>query len=563
MILEKKDDDILIQTLHGLIKSWETEIIEFKEAKGNFDDDRLGRYFSAISNEANLRYQQHGWLVFGVREKDRVIVGTNYKLGTSLQKMKHTISLNTTDGITFNEIFEIFPVVEGEKKRVIMFQIPAAATAMPTGWRNRCYGRDGDSLVPLTQEEIDRIRIQARKDWSKQIVPGAAVKHLDQAAIALARKNFKEKMRRSHISEDVDEMTDEEFLTKLKLLTDSGVTNAAMLLLGNEDYDYLFEAVPELSWRLFDSKGDTKDYEIFKIPFITVGDRILARIRNLTYRYMPNQMTLFPMETLQYDMWLLHEIMNNCIAHSQYTLGGRIYLNEFEDKLLITNPGTFLPGRIEPVLKPSYSPPFYRNQLLAETMVKFNMIDTQTMGIRKVYKILKDKYFPMPDYDFSVSGQVGVTVYGKILDENYTRVLYDHPEFDLTTVYLIDKVQKHESLEKTEVKYLRKLGVIEGKMPYIYVSAKVAESMEQQAQYIRNKGFDDEAYKKWIISYLETYKRGKKKDFMHLLVDKLPDTMDEKQKESKVKYLLQSMKRDGIITIDSDNHRLANWILVK
>lgn len=41
MILEKKDDDILIQTLHGLIKSWETEIIEFKEAKGNFDDDRL------------------------------------------------------------------------------------------------------------------------------------------------------------------------------------------------------------------------------------------------------------------------------------------------------------------------------------------------------------------------------------------------------------------------------------------------------------------------------------------------------------------------------------------
>jgi ATP-dependent DNA helicase RecG len=46
-------------------------------------------------------------------------VGTNYKPGASLQKMKHTISLNTTDGITFNDIFEIFPVVEGEKKRVL------------------------------------------------------------------------------------------------------------------------------------------------------------------------------------------------------------------------------------------------------------------------------------------------------------------------------------------------------------------------------------------------------------------------------------------------------------
>ena len=59
--------------------------------------------------------------------------------------------------------------------------------------------------------------------------------------------------------------------------------------------------------------------------------------------------------------------------------------------MVITNPGTFLPGTIEAALQRNYNPPFYRNQLLAETMVKFNMIDTQSMGIRKVFRIQFDE----------------------------------------------------------------------------------------------------------------------------------------------------------------------------
>ena len=114
-----------------------------------------------------------------------------------------------------------------------------------------------------------------------------------------------------------------------------------MLLLGREDYDYLFNAVPEASWRVFDSRNEISDYEIFKIPYITLSERLFGKIRNLTYRYMHNQLTLFPTETKQYDMWLLRELLNNCIAHSEYTLGGRIYLNEFEDKIILTNLGSF------------------------------------------------------------------------------------------------------------------------------------------------------------------------------------------------------------------------------
>ncbi len=307
-------------------------------------------------------------------------------------------------------------------------------------------------------------------DWSRQIMPEASVSCLDRDAIALARQKYKEK--RSHIAKAVDTMTDEQFLTKLRLIRDGKLTNAAMVLLGSEDYDYLFSTPPEISWRLFDSKDCIRDYTIFKVPFITAGGRALERIRILTYRYMPNQRTLFTTETEQYDAWMLRELMNNCIAHMDYKTGGRIYLNEFEDKLILTNPGTFLPGSIENMLQPGYTPQPCRNQLLAETMAKLNMVDAQGMGIRKVCCIQQEKYFPLPDYDFSVPQQVGVTVYGEVLDESYSRVLYDNPGFDLSTVYLLDRVQKHAPIPQEAVRKLRRLGVIKGRVPYICVSAK-------------------------------------------------------------------------------------------
>lgn len=551
----------LIATLNSLITNWETEVVEFKEANKDYDKNKIGQYFSAISNEANLKGLQYGWLVFGVRNKDRKIIGSEYRNKKGLDTLKLEISQGTTGGISFIEIFEVYPIVDGEEKRVVMFQIPAAATAIPTGWHDHFYGRNGESLGALSVEELDRIRGQEKKDWSKQVIADATLDCLDKDAVALARQKYKEKMNRPHITEEVDKMTDEQFLTKIKLMIGGKLTNAAMVLLGNEDFDYLFNTPPEISWRLFDSKDCVKDYTIFKVPFITASERAFEKIRNLTYRYMPSQLTLFPTETRQYDIWLLRELMNNCIAHSDYTIGGRIYLNEFEDKLILTNPGTFLPGGIEPILQPSYNPPFYRNQLLAETMVKLNMIDTQAMGIRRVFRIQQEKFFPLPDYDFSAPRQISVTVYGKVLDENYSRVLFENPDFDLSTVYLIDRVQKHIPISKEAIKELRRLGVIEGKAPNIYVSAKVAESTDTKAQYVKNKGFDDEYYKKLIISYLETYEKGKKQDFIELLADKLPDTMDEKQKNSKVRNLLGSLKNEGRITTDSDNKRLANWIL--
>jgi len=354
---------------------------------------------------------------------------------------------------------------------------------------------------------------------------------------------------------------DEQFLMKTKLLVNGQLTNAALLLLGKTEHDNLFKSAPSLMWRLYATDGEVRDYKIFHIPFLFVVDQVFAKIRNLTYRYMPNQLTLFPMETEQYDRWLLRELLNNCIAHSNYQLGGRIYINEFEDCIKITNPGDFIPGSIENVLQISYNPPFYRNQLLADTMVNFHMIDTASMGIRKVFRIQKNKYFPLPDYDLAKENEVAVTVYGKTLDEHYTQILYRNPELNLETVYLLDRVQKGLKINAEAVKYLRKHKLVEGRVPNLYLSAAVAQSISDEAQYIRNKGFNDQYYRDMIVEYIKQYGSAQKKDIRELLWDKLPDILDDKQKTAKITTLLTSLRQKGTIKTDSPNQQRSRWIL--
>ena len=553
------------EILEMLMERWEFEIVEFKEAKGGYDTDKIGRYFSAISNEANLRQQQYGWLVFGVGEQNKTkqVVGTSFKKGDKslLERFKYEISRDTANGMTFYDIIEIFPIVNGKEYRVLMFKIPAAATGIPTDWKTNYYERAGESFVALKQYKIDSICSQKRKDWSKQVLEKATIEHLDKTAIDLAREKYKEKMNQEHISAEVDAMSDEQFLTKIKLMIDGKITQAGMLLLGNSDFDYMFQTAPSIMWRLYGADGMDKDYAIFKIPFINVVDKVFAKVRNLTYRYMPNQLTLFPMETEQYNSWLIRELLNNCIAHTNYQLGGRIYVNEFEDKIKFTNPGDFIPQKIENVLEVSYSPPFYRNKLLADSMMAFHMIDTATLGIRRAYNIQKAKYFPLPDYNVSSGAQVEVTVYGKTLNDNYMHILYDHQDLDLQTVFLLDRVQKGLSIEKEDVDRLRALKLVEGRITSLYLSASAAKSIDESTNYIKNKGFDDKYYKDLIVEYLKQYKKAKKKDIRELLWDKLPNVLSGVQKENKIHNLLASLKRQGIIGKDSENQQQSNWVL--
>lgn len=107
----------------------ETEWLEFKEAKSDFNFNSLGEYFSALSNEANLKQQHSAWLIFGIKDQPpRNIVSTYYRTNPlKLHGLKHEIS-QQINGLTFQEIYEVI-LPQGKE---LMFQIPAFPSGMPT-----------------------------------------------------------------------------------------------------------------------------------------------------------------------------------------------------------------------------------------------------------------------------------------------------------------------------------------------------------------------------------------------------------------------------------------------
>jgi ATP-dependent DNA helicase RecG len=539
----------------------ETEWIEFKEAKNNYDFDDLGRYFSALSNEANLNRQPSGWLVFGITNKPpRNICGTNYRLQEpGLERLKWDISQHTNNQTTFIKIHEL----KGERgqERVILFQIPPAAKGIPTAWKGHYYGRIHESLKPLTLQKLDQIRSQATfEDWSAQICDGATLEDLDSQAIAFARDKYKDKHH--ELAEEVDQWDDTTFLDKSKVCIDGKITRTAIILLGkNEAEHFIYPAVARISWILKDANGLEKDYQHFGPPLILAVDQVFSRIRNLTYRYMRNE-TLFPTEITQYDSWVIRETLHNAIAHQDYAQGGRINVVEESESLLFTNLGEFLPGSVEEVILRDAPQEFYRNRFLANSMVELKMIDTIGSGIKRMFIRQRQRSFPMPDYDLSERGRVKVRIIGKILDERYTRMLMMRTDLELMDVISLDKVQKGNSLTEDQFKSLKKRHLIEGRRPRLFVSAEIAAVTDTKADYIKKRAFDRDYYKKLVLKYLEQYETASRENIDELLMDKISDALSYEQKKNYINNLLQEMRREGYIE-PLGRARGTRWVIHK
>lgn len=541
-----KTEEELTKILKELVSQSENECVEFKKAKNNFDIDTLGKYFSALSNEATLKNRQYSWIVFGVDDKTHELINTNYCNDNNFNSIKKQITDHTTDNIGFIEIYEF----KMNNKRVIMFQVPAAS-GIPISWKGYPYGRSGESLVPLSQNKIDQIRATANYDWSRQVLDKATIENLDKDAIKFAREQVKIKFKGKELAEKIDKLNDIDFLNKVKLTLNGKITMACMLLLGKNSDDYMMnDYTPRMTWKLFD-EFNVIDYEHFGIPFILNVEKLKSKIRNLRYRYMINDNTLFPNEVDQYDNYILRELINNCIVHQDYRLRGSINVMEYKDKLIITNEGNFIPKTIENVLKDGFSSPYYRNQFLANAMVNLNMIDTVGSGIRRVYDIQRKKFFPMPDYDLTEENRVKVTLYGKILDEKYSKILFEKTNLDIDKVMLLDRVQKGFEITKKQSDYLRKNNLIEGRYPNIYISSDLAKLTGGKEEYVYNSGLENEFYKEIIMKYLKEYGFASRKEIIALLSDKLPKSLDSKNKLNRVRYLLNSLKKEGKIYNDS------------
>ena len=237
----------------------ETEWVERKRAETSFHFDELGRYFSALSNEANLHGQEAGWLIFGVAD-DGGLAGTSYRNSSeSLDALKHEVTVQVSNRLTFTAIHEVH--LRG--RRILLFRIPPAVRGMPTAWKGHYYGRDGESLVPLNIQELEAIRAQsAQEDWTAALCEDATLVHLHPDAIARARAEFKRKT--PTLSGEVDNWDDGTFLNKARLTIDGRITRAAILLLGKPEAEHcLLPGVGTITWVLKTGDNIERDYSHF------------------------------------------------------------------------------------------------------------------------------------------------------------------------------------------------------------------------------------------------------------------------------------------------------------
>lgn len=535
------DAAALSALLDRLITNWEDEVVEFKRGKDGLSSNDLGKYVSALANEANLRARDRAWLVFGVENKTRAVVGTSYKENREHLQADKMQLLNGTGSFTVRDIH----VLGHPEGRVVLFEIPAAPRGIPINWNGHYYGRAGESLVALGQDKLDEIRAQTlATDWTAQVVEGASLDDLDPQALKVARERFAAKHANRFKAEEIAGWSDATFLNRAKLTQNGAITRTALVLLGKPESTWRLNPHPvEITWKL---EGEERAYEHFGPPFLLTTSQVFARVRNIQLRMLPEN-ELLAHEVAKYDQKVVLEALHNCIAHQDYARMARIIVTERPDRLILVNEGGFFEGEPDDYILRERVPRRYRNPFLTQAMTELNMIDHMGYGIQDIYRRQRQRFFPLPDYDLNEPDVVRLTIHGRIVDPAYSQLLMQQTGLPLADVLALDRVQKHLPLTDDAIRHLRQARLIEGRKPNLFISARVADATSQKARYIKTRAFDDHHYEEMIVGYLREFGQASRKELDELLRLKLSDALTEKQKTNKIGNLLSALRRKGRI----------------
>ena len=520
---------------------------EFKNLKNSFCGDEKNDVISYVSAIANM---DGGDLVIGVHDKTLEIVGTdtyNYdKQKAILRLTERCVNLSTED-LYIDEF-----ITDDTNRKVWVIHIPKHLPKRPVFAHNKAWQRIEDSLVEMTTERMSTILdepIFSETDWSAQIVSDATIDDLDEVAIAKARMMFKKVHSRIPEAE-VNAWTVETSLSKCGIMKNGGITRAAIILLGKYESAFkLRPAVVQVTWTRRDEKQDVVDYEHFTVPFILTVDEILSKIENLTMREMPGG-TLFPDTMKQYDDYTIREALHNCIAHQDYTMQQRINFVENPTYLYYSNAGSLIPGTLENALTNEEPQAYFRNECLCSAMVDFNMIDTVSRGIKKMFNEQWRRHFPMPDYEIDAKNRkVSVRIYGNEINKQYTNLLKTNDSLTLWDCISLDAVQKGRTIHEDVAQNLLNRGLIEGEAPNYTISLGIAKATNQLQGYTKQKGLDKEKMKQMILQYLKNAGTdGAKRDSIYEYIkDVMPQVKTHEQQLRLLGDILSALSVDKLI----------------
>ena len=547
----------LIELVDDLLKEGkELSWLEFKEGNAT-DNQRLGKYISALSNAANLAHRPYGYLIFGIKDGSLEIVGTKFSYENRKEKGSD-LDFYIRHNLSPSVYFEHF-VCNYQEKKIEIFRIPKSFN-VPIEFEKVAWIRIGSSLTELKKyPEYHRKILLSHTDWSAEIVQEATIDDLDEKAIQKAKQLYKEKNVNKPFYEEIDLWTNITFLDRLNVTIGGKITNTALILLGKESAaHFISPKVAQITWKL---DTEEKAYQHFGMPLFLTVNAVLERIRNIPYRFFPDNQ-LISVEVPKYDNKVILEALNNCIAHQDYFLNSRIVVTEKINKLIFENAGDFFEGKAEDYFFGDKTPKYYRNKFLVDAMVNLNMIDSVGYGIYKMLLSQKKRYFPLPDHSKSTDKEVVLEIYGHYIDENYSKKLIEQGDLlELTDVILIDKVQKKQPIDNSAIKRLKQKHLIEGRKPQFYISEEVATILDEKAEYTLNKGLDNEILETFILKHINTHGFATRKEIDTLLLNKLPNYLSAQQKKRRLSNMIQDLKERKLIE-NVGTRSLPKWIKV-
>lgn len=480
------------------LKLWmdgnEDEHLEFKEAKSNFQFDRLLEYCVALGNEKG------GLLILGVSNaKPRRVVGTQAFGNLAGVKLGLTQQLRLR--IDAEEV--IHP-----QGRVLIFQVPSRPLGAPLSHAGKYLMRAGESLVPMTPDQLQAIFSEGVPDYSGEVCPKAGITDLDAVAIERLRTMWIAKSG----NHKLEKATEEQLLRDSELLTDSGLTYAALILLGSPRSlgRLLPQAEVIYEYRATDHSTAYNQRKEYRHGFIAVLEDLWRDIKNRnTIQQFREELFVFDIPTLNESA--VREAVLNALVHREYRYPGSIFIRQYPTRLEVISPGGFPPGITEQnILNRQYP----RNRRIAEVVARCGLVERSGQGMDRIFESLIREGKRRPNFAGTDDHQVKLTLNGEIQDPDFLRFLEavnQKREFSFSTsdLVVLDLVRNEEPIPEEMKLSLSRLGddgIVEkvgrGRGVRYVLSKKFYSFVGRRGSYTRRRGLDRDTNKALLTKHI-------------------------------------------------------------
>lgn len=362
----------------------ETERLEFKEAKQQFDTTKLLRYCVALANEGG------GHLVLGVTDKPprRVVGSQAFATASDLNTIKARIVQKL--GIRV-DVVELAPA-DG---RVLIFEVPSRPVGHPLHFEGAYLMRTGDDLVPMTPDQLRRIFDEGQPDWFSQ--PAKQNASADEVVALLDIQAYFDLCGRPYpTSRDavLERLSGEGLI--VRTAGTWTITNLATILLAKRLDAFsptlarkaprvvIYEGIDKTKTR--EDKPGNRGYAVGFESLVDFVHSAAPQNRSIE-QVVREEVKMFPKQALR-------ELIANALVHQDFlATGTSVMIEMYTDRVEVSNPG-LPPISVERFIDEYRS----RNERLADLMRRLGICEEKGSGIDKVVKAAEVFQLPAPDF---------------------------------------------------------------------------------------------------------------------------------------------------------------------